>query len=428
LPEIIQRRQALRTQRIWSAGCASGEEPYSIALLLRDLLPDVDEWSITIMGTDVNSAALDRARRAQYGEWAFREERAKQWRARFFTCEDNRFQLKPEVQRMVSFGRLNLAEAAFPSYDTNTMFLDMILCRNVTIYFTEAVTRQVIGQFYQALVEDGWLVVGHSEHSLGTYQRFQVHNFPDAILYQRVAQPTSSQPDWDWAARARQEYPMDRPATKKAAARPVEPVLSRPAQAAPALPAARKVSPAEQPKPDEVLARARDLIDGGRSEQARDLLMPLVERKSAYTETFTLLGQAHANLGNWQEAEQWCNRAIRSNKLAREAYYILSLVHQHQGHLSEAIEAMKKVVYIDQNSVLGHFGLADLYFNNRQLPNALKSLDNARRLLANLPGEEVIPNSGGITAARLLEAVTRRQQQWSVQAAGLAQNSKNKAF
>ena len=72
------------TLRIWSAGCASGEEPYSIAMLLRELIPNVDEWSITILGTDINIEAINRARNAVYGEWAFREERAKQWRARYF--------------------------------------------------------------------------------------------------------------------------------------------------------------------------------------------------------------------------------------------------------------------------------------------------------------------------------------------------------
>jgi chemotaxis protein methyltransferase CheR len=102
LPQIIKRKQLLRTLRIWSAGCASGEEPYSLAILLRELLPDVDQWSITILATDINTASLERARQAVYGSWAFREERAKALRSRYFVPgPNNRFGLIPQVQRMV---------------------------------------------------------------------------------------------------------------------------------------------------------------------------------------------------------------------------------------------------------------------------------------------------------------------------------------
>jgi len=189
LPEIIERRRSIRTLRIWSAGCASGEEPYSIAMLLRDLLPDIAAWTITILGTDINTQHLDRARRAVFGEWAFRENRAKLLRPRFFTQHGNQYELSADVRRMVTFSLLNLAEDRYPSYETNTMFMDLVLCRNVTIYFPEAVTRMVVDRFYNSLVDGGWLVIGHSEHSMSVYQRFTTRNFPDAILYRRLSEP-----------------------------------------------------------------------------------------------------------------------------------------------------------------------------------------------------------------------------------------------
>lgn len=404
LPAIIERRRSLRTLRIWSAGCASGEEPYSIAMFLRDLLPDVDEWSITILGTDVNTGALDRARKAVYGDWAFREERAKQWRSRFFTPTANRYRLKPAVQRMVTFANINLAEPNYPSYETNTMFLDLILCRNVTIYFSEVVTRQVIDRYYQALVEGGWLVVGHSEHALGVYQQFQVCNYPDAIVYRRA---TPSAAPWrDMAS----EVPPHNAAVSAEPQKAPQPVAVHDARlVAPPKP----VAPPVGPKLDEILARAREWIEAGRSEQARDLLLSLATQRVPPLEALLLLGQSNANLGNWPEAEQYCQRAIQAHKLAGQAYYLLALVYQHQGRLPEAIEAMKKVVYLDHNSILGHFSLANLYYQSQQSPNALKSLDNARRLLQARPGEEIIPGSGGVTTVRLLDAVTRSQQLWS---------------
>ncbi|MBN1954090.1 MAG: tetratricopeptide repeat protein [Anaerolineae bacterium] len=395
LPEIIDCRRHLRTLRVWSAGCASGEEPYSIAMLLRDLLPDVDQWSVTILGTDVNTEALDRARRGVYSHWAFREKRAKEWRSRFFRQEGSRWALQDEVKRMVTFAPLNLAEGHYPSYETNTRFLDLILCRNVTIYFTETVTRQVVARFYEALLDGGWLVVGHAEHSLTIYQQFQAHNFPGAILYQRTGQPVLPAQDWPLPGEA-----------------PAAPPARVQVPAAPQRAAAPAPLPAPLPQEGDPVEQAREWLDYGRSEEARVLLERVVAADPRRAEAWMLLGQACANLGRWEDAEEWCRKAVELDTLALPAYYALALVLQHQGRVGEAIEAMKKVVYIDRDHVLAHFGLADLYHDNGQLPQALKSLDNARRLLEGQAEGSLIPGSGGVTVERLKETVVRQQQQW----------------
>lgn len=402
LPQIIERRRPVRTLRIWSAGCASGEEPYSIAILLRELLPDVDEWAITILGTDLNTEALARARGATYGNWAFREERAKQLRPRYFRKQDNRYELIPEVRRMVTFAQLNLAAEVYPAYETNTMFLDLVLCRNVTIYFTAETTQYIVERFYDALTDGGWLVVGHSEHSLVTYRRFQTHNFPGAILYQRTGATTERPKDWTWLTRTEEvakkiEWPV--PAPPPPDVQP-SPVLMAPVE--------EEIDPLEQ---------ARELLVYGHSEQACDLLLGLVASGPRHAPTYALLGQAYANLGRWEEAEHWCREAIQVDRLVLEAYYTLALVLQHQGHLEQAIDAMKKVVYIDRRHVPGHFGLADLYHSDSQLSRALKSLDNARRLLEGQAEDALVPGADGITAGRLRNAVIRQQQQWSAEAA-----------
>ncbi|RLC66939.1 MAG: hypothetical protein DRI48_03555 [Chloroflexi bacterium] len=440
LPQLIRRRRTLRTLRIWSAGCASGEEPYSIAMLLRELLPNVDEWSITILGTDINTEAIERARQAIYSEWAFREERAKKWRSRYFRRRGNRYELIPAVRQMVTFAYFNLVEDEYPSYETNTTLMDLILCRNVMIYFSDPISRRIVDRFYDCLTYNGWLVVGHAEHSLTIYRRFSVHNFPNAILYQRTDEPTPRPQDWEWLASAGPEDKSSALLVPVSASAPQSPYASILSDARETPPrkreAGRCVAPPEpevEPKPEPELdhvyidslerlgyvdpfERARELLRYGHSEKARDLLLAMAKEGPHHVPTYALLGQAYANLGDWEEAEWWCRQAIRLDKLALDAYYILALVLQHQGRIDEAISAMKKVVYIDRHYVLGHFGLADLYHSQGQLPQALKSLDNARRLLDSCSGDELVPGSGGITAGSLREAIIHQQQRWGAEA------------
>ena len=106
-------------------------------------------------------------------------------RARFWIKEQNRWRLRPEIRRMVSFARLNLAEPCYPSLVNGTSAIDLLVCRNVTIYFDAATTRQVVDRFFSALAPGGWLIVGHSEPQASVYQQFEVHNFPNTVVYRK---------------------------------------------------------------------------------------------------------------------------------------------------------------------------------------------------------------------------------------------------
>ena len=407
LPEIIERRRAVRNLRVWSAGCANGEEPYSIAMLLRELLPDADRWSITILGSDINTEALERARRAIYGEWAFREERAKEWRSRYFTAQNKRYELLPEIRQMVTFNTLNLAGNSYPAYETNTMFFDLILCCNVMIYFSSAVTQAVVNRFYEAMVEGGWLAVGHAEHSLNTFKRFSVHNFSDATLYQRSNQPANFAQDWSQPitqtgqpiSPARQPAPPAASQTPRQASQPK--IHSHARQTAE--PGSGATSWFEQ---------ASEQIEYGHLEKGRDLLLKGLEQEARHAPACALLGQVYADMGHWEQAETWCQQAIQIDSLYLPAYYTLGLVLQHQGYLERAIEMMKKVIYIDRQHTLAHYNLADLYYRSQQIPQALKSLDNAWRSLKDYPEDKLLAGSSGITVERLRQAIIRQQQQW----------------
>jgi chemotaxis protein methyltransferase CheR len=143
LPAIIARRRSERRLRIWSAGCATGEEPYSVAMLIDGLLADRRDWDVRIVGTDLNPEALERARLGVYGSWSFREVPEPMMRTHFEPSASGKLELSPAIREMVSFSPLNIVTADYGALPLALTDLDLILCRNVLIYFRpEVVARR----------------------------------------------------------------------------------------------------------------------------------------------------------------------------------------------------------------------------------------------------------------------------------------------
>src|SRR5579871_3318133 len=171
LPPLISRRRDSGNKylRLWCAGCATGEEPYSLAILLRELLPDYRTWHITLLATDINAASLEQAKRGVYRAWSFRNETPDDVKDRWFCADGESYKIQQSIKDMVAFDTLNLISDDYPSLESGISHIDLILCRNVTIYFDVETTRQVVKRFHEALSNEGWLIVGHSEPAAAIY-------------------------------------------------------------------------------------------------------------------------------------------------------------------------------------------------------------------------------------------------------------------
>lgn len=192
LPEVIERNQKSRALRIWSAGCATGAEPYSIAILLKQFWPEIlSQWDVTILGTDINRAFLDQARQGRFGDWALRATPVEVANACFVRSGAD-WILRPECRRCVSFDYHNLVQVPYPSVQAEQGSWDIILCRNVMIYFSHEMNRRIVGQFRGCIADDGWLVVGHAESNTELFQAFETVNAAEAVLYRKTATPRPS--------------------------------------------------------------------------------------------------------------------------------------------------------------------------------------------------------------------------------------------
>ncbi|MDY7000680.1 MAG: protein-glutamate O-methyltransferase CheR [Thermodesulfobacteriota bacterium] len=186
LKEVVnaQREKKVRRLRIWSAGCSTGEEPYTLAIILHEALKiETASWDIKITANDLSEAVLISARRGVYTEYALRTT-PKEIVSRYFTKEDDGFKIKPEVRKLVSYGQINLSDRAQLKQMERS---HIVFCRNVIIYFDDDMKKRVIGSFYDNLLPGGHLLIGHSESLHNISRVFKPTHYSGSIVYKKEA-------------------------------------------------------------------------------------------------------------------------------------------------------------------------------------------------------------------------------------------------
>ena len=383
LPALIRaRRGGEQRLRFWSAGCCTGEEPYSLAILLRRTLPDWKEWNITILATDLNPAYLHKANLGVFGDWSFRD--APDWLKAGWFRENasGRWEILPDLKRMVTFSPLNLAEDTYPSLQNDTNAMDVILCRNVLMYFAPEAATGAIGKFHRALVEGGWLVVSPSEASHVFFPQYAVVHASGAILFRKGENsPTPGLPS-----------PKDRGLEVfRRLEKPPNESVSRLEQAA-------------------LYAEALSLYEQGRYAEAGERLRELGGGPAPEPRVAMLLARTLANTGQLREALAWGDRAVATDKLNPAAHYLRATILHEQGATGEAVHSLRRAIYLDQRFVLAHFDLGNLALKQGKPKEARRELENALRLLRDCRSEDLVPESEGLTAGRLAEIIESQME------------------
>jgi chemotaxis protein methyltransferase CheR len=360
LPALLQARHgAERRLRIWSAGCCTGEEPYSIAMLLDRLIPDQRGWNITILATDINPKFLRKAAEGVYGEWSFRGTPTRLRERYFKKRRDGRFEIVPHLKRKVTFSYLNLADDAYPSLANNTNAMDVIFCRNVLMYFTPERVKETARNYYRSLVDGGWLIVSPAETSNALFAPFAAVAFPGVVLYRKTAEA-------EHRATVIQ-YPSPALVLPPETLTPLAPMVAETTHAAP-------------------------LHDAPPSEPV-DLVAPFRNAREC------------ANQGQLAEAVAWCEKAIAADKLNPAHYYLLATIQQEQGRHEASAQSLLRALYLDPDFVLAHFALGNLRLSQGRRREAERQFDIALTLLKQHPPEKILPESEGLSAGRLNEII-----------------------
>jgi len=398
LPGLMTGRRDDRRLRFWSAGCCTGEEAYTLAILFARAIPDLDRWSITLLATDINHHFLSKAEAGIYTEWSFRNTPG--WiRNQYFTKRnDGRFEIIPQLKKMVTFAQLNLAEDVFPSQTNNTNEMDVIVCRNVFMYLSPGHVSTIGRQFHECLIDSGYLLVSPSDTSLELASHFDPVHRSGAILYQRRANSVEqgtfqrltngSAPSTLWVADCAPHLQAEGGSSN------LHEVDTLPSTGADSV---ARVTPEVAYENAAVLAAdmnctteadKKDQVPDGGPEMA-------------------LLARDHANRGNLGEALVWCDRAIVRDKTNPASHYLRATILQEQGVLDEAARALERALYLDPNFVLAHFMSGTVARLRGKGKASNKHFENTKLLLSGCPQTEILPESGGITVKRLMEIIVQ---------------------
>lgn len=366
LPARLARRKSqFQPLRIWSAGCASGEEPYSIAILLRRVFPDLRPEQIHLHATDLNTHALLRAQNGVFTEWSFRD--APSWLKEYaFTRRGtHRYELRPEFRSLVRFSRLNLITPLFPAEFGERADMDLILCRNVLMYFAAEWQRAVIGRLAHALAPGGWLIIGPCDFSVDQARALHLRS-EGAGVFRKGLDCTAPTVVFPAPGRHVPPPPVE-------AFTPATTAFSGP-EAVPETIATVSDAPERLPV---------DTVTGQVIEDAR----------------------AHANRGELALALSACDASLGQNRTNEEIHYLRGCVLQELGRSEEAVQAFRTVLFLNPKSVLSHLALASLAWRSHENETSRHHLLQVLRLLHEHNPGESIPGSDGITVGRLRSVV-----------------------
>ena len=444
LPELVKAQQANKSLRIWSAGCSTGEEAYSIAILLQEIIPDIQNWRLQIIGSDLNPEVVQKARQAVYSEWSLRSLTDKQ-KSLYFTRQGTLWRLNENLRKMVTFYSNNLIDDDFGRTSTDFHNFDLILCRNVFIYFEPQAIKKVLRRFHAALKNNCYLITGHMELHGQRLQGLKVNVFPDAVVYQKdptnvfgtnsYDSNTYTSPNFRDYAATNANPPQPNHAniyTSPSSLNTAQPQYSS-ATTSPSPELANstwetyrhashnladRIAPSPQShdlleiKTDwDRLAAAESAISHAAYREALRYLEQIQEKRLHFPKIHQLSAITYANLGELKSAYHHCEEAIKLNPNSPRIYYLMAHIADEMGKYDQVKQLLKKAIYLDLYFVAAYLALGDIYGRESDRDRSLKMYRSTIDILKALPSNEIVPETD-LTPAELIPQVEERMR-WS---------------
>lgn len=386
-PLLQRRRQAgQRYLRVWSAACCTGEEAYSLLFLLDDLLAgERAGWTLDLLASDINAGFLARAEQGGYGQNAFRRN-DEVFRSRYFQTEGRGWRVRPEWRGRIRFLRHNLADAALPDPSKGLAGVDLILCRNVLMYFSTTHATAALRRLLACLSEDGILVLSAVEAGLATQAGLSGFWAGSNYALRRGA-----------AVAAEKAVPMvfglTRPRPLPASVNPAPLPIPRPPDAP---------APVER---STLWGDAEAALAQGKPERARELLDSYLQQPGLSVaqryDACLLIARSWGDQQRSGEARDWLQRAMAIDSAALPAYWLQALLARQEDDLPAALQALHKALYLDPECPMLHFQQGLLLREAGRRQPGDKALRVCLRLLEACAADSAVALGDGLSAGQL---------------------------
>ncbi|MBI5417757.1 tetratricopeptide repeat protein, partial [Candidatus Poribacteria bacterium] len=404
LPEIIKRKECLKNKflRIWSSGCSRGDEAYSLAIALVESLPFYKEWEISILGTDINEGVLEQAKKGIYNKRDI-SHLSSEYLNKYFVFKDDKYILDEKIKSMVKFEYHNLVKDPFTMEEMQN--LDIIFCRNVTIYFDLNTTRLVIDKFYNCLSDEGYLFIGHAESLWQITDKFKVVEFPQTFIYKKSILPVA------------EDAPAPFMEIPEINIKDYIPVCETALEELPLFTSSETYAAEEIEKDIEAYTRkeieteykeALELFNKNRYHEALVLLDKVISKDKNFIHAYFVKATIFANQGKYEDAIKELKKLIEIDNLYLDSYYLLGVLLYKNGDFINAETQFRKVIYINPGIVITYFDLGNIYLYQKKYSKAVREFNNAVRLLEKMPAEEHIRFCEDFTAEFLLRICKNR--------------------
>ncbi len=428
LRSLIERRRSAGAKylNLWSAGCATGEEAYSLAMLVDSVLDDADSWQINILGTDLSRQSLKKAREGVYGPWSFRGAAVNLTTAYFQPeptgmgagrpAETRFWRIRRKIRNRIRFFEFNLASAVYPDTARGLADMDVIMCRNVLMYFSPAQAISVLRRLMQCLSDEGILLVGAVDGGYTQSAGLKTFNWPGAlaILAQTpvsaIAPQASIAPGLESAEAAISVEAALSVGVPDQSPEPQGMALLTSAQCAHSDSPPENTQPGSltaRPTDENLWARANQALVEGNYHEALSLAGRYVEQGGLTlrqeTSCAILCARSLANLRQLEEAEYWSRQAIQLDSLQASSYWLLATILLERNRPEGARDALAKALYLQPDFVLAHYlnGLVSMGLQDHH--SARRSLRNCLDLLTNMTPAAPVPEGEGVSVSDLCQ-------------------------
>lgn len=397
-PLIEKRRLSNQKQiKIWSAACCTGEEPYTIAMILCEMLPNIKNWNISILGSDINIEFLRKAKMGVYREWALRAI-PDQYLKKYFQKEAEGYLISPHIKKMVRFCYLNLIEDQYPSLTNGTNNVDLVLCNNVLIYFSEPQIKRVITQLDKSLVDGGHLCVTPIEAS-------HINMRPDIACHIFCSNKKAAYKDTTSQPNILKEVSRDVHANKTNVKRKssfFEDFLNE-------VPDTLKEVQERQDEKDDFPTRMSQLYKSGDYHRVIDE----IESHSANNQNSELqhpmvinaLIKSYVNVGNIEQAKILCEKTLTTDNTNPTLHYLHAAIFQELNCIEEAINSLRKAIFLNGDFSIAYFTMGNLLLAQDDFYEARKNFRNVVITLDKVDDDSIVPETEELTAGRLRDIV-----------------------